>query len=377
MIVGATSTFGAERVWFSVDYMMAWLQKPRIAGPLISEGSASDIHPGALGQPGTVVAFGDANYKFGTYHGFNFSLGANLTDNWSIEADSFLLPSQHTVWTVASDASGNPLIARPVINVQAGAGVPGSFLTSLPGTTAGSTTVGAHSELWGLDLATRYRFELTPYLSGDFLLGYRRMELLENLTVSDVIVPIMPSFTFQGHTVTPAPGASIQDYDRFATNNTFNGVDLGGRLRWQSGFDWFATSLYFKEALGATTETVNISGATSLVSGGGVVTSPGGILALPSNGGNFTRTVFGSVTEGGVSFIITPWKYTRFEVGYSAMYWNSVVRPGNQINYNVSYTQVPTSQNYAGTASGNAPTFRFQSQGLTVQTLNFGLSFYY
>jgi hypothetical protein len=203
------------------------------------------------------------------------------------------------------------------------------------------------------------------------------MELLENLTVSDTLVPIAPSLTFLGNQVPPGSGTYVTDYDRFATNNTFNGVDFGGRLRWQSGFDWFAMTTYWKEAIGATTQTVNISGATSLVTPTGITTAPGGILAQPSNGGNFTRTVFGSITEGGVGFIFIPYKYVRFEVGYSAIYWNSVVRPGQQVNHVVSPSQVPSDTTFSGTTPGSQPSFTFHNQGITIQTLNIGLSFYY
>lgn len=374
-IVGPTATFGSEAVWFSLDYVAGWLQKPRLNAPLLTEGSASDAHPGALGQPGTVVAFGDDNYKFGTYHGFQTQLGVNLNDQISLEVSALLFPSQHVVWTTGSDINGSPLLSRPVFNTVDGQ--ERSYLTSYPGTLVGTTTIEAHSELWGIEAAARYKFAITPYLTGDFLLGYRQMELVENLTISDNLTPLQPSITFLGSQVNPSPGTYLADYDRFATNNTFNGVDFGGRLRWQSGFDWFSMMTYWKEAIGATTQTANLSGATSLVTPGGTVTAPGGILVQPSNGGNYTRSVFGSITEGGVGFAIVPYKYMRFEIGYSATYWNSVIRPGNQINHAVTPSQVPTDISYSGTAAGNQPTYGFRSQGLTIQTLNFGMTFYY
>jgi hypothetical protein len=87
--------------------------------------------------------------------------------------------------------------------------------------------------------------------------------------------------------------------------------------------------------------------------------------------------VFGSITEGGISFVFTPCKYVRFDVGYSALYWNSVVRPGNQINPNVSPTQVPTNNIYSGPMPGNQPTFTFRSQGMVIQALNVGFTLYY
>lgn len=374
-IVGPRATFGSETFWFSMDYAAGWIQKPRLSAPLITEGSPADAHPGAIGQPGTVVAFGDSNYKFGTYQGFQAQIGVNLNDQLYLELNTLVFPAQHVAWTTASGLTGSPLVARPVFNTIADR--EGSYLTSFPGVLAGSSSVEARSELWGIEAVARYKFAITPYLTGDVLLGYRQMELLENLTVSDNLVPLQPSITFLGNQVTPAPGTSLNDYDRFATNNTFNGVDFGGRLRWQSGYDWFAATTYWKEAIGATTQTVNISGATTLTTAGGSVSAPGGILAQQSNGGNFTRTVFGSITEGGVGFIIIPYKYVRLEFGYSATYWNSVVRPGNQVNHAVTPSQVATDITFTGTAPGNQPGFVYRSQGITIQSLNVGLSFYY
>jgi hypothetical protein len=104
---------------------------------------------------------------------------------------------------------------------------------------------------------------------------------------------------------------------------------------------------------------------------------PGGILAQQSNIGSYSRSVFGSITEGGVSFTFTPCKYIRFEVGYSAMYWNSVLRPGNQVNPNVTPGQVPTNNVFTGSAPGQQPIFGFRQQGMTVQSLNVGLTLYY
>ena len=375
--VGPVSTFGTESFWVSLGYAAGWLTKPRLNYPLITESTQPGVtQAGAVGSPGTVVAFGDANYKYGTYHGIDLQLGVNITDQLSVEVSSQIFPTQHTSWTTASDGSGNPLIARPVFDEASQ--TPSRFLTSFPGSFAGASAVTSNSELWGLELAGRYKIEITPYLTGDFLLGYRRMELVEGLEIFDSITPLVPALSFLGTAVTPGTGVSLRDYDRFTTNNTFNGVDFGGRIRWQSGFDWLATTAYWKEALGATTETVNISGATSLITPAGTTTVPGGVLAQQSNGGNYTRSVFGSVTEGGVGVIITPCRYVRFEVGYSAMYWNSVVRPGNQINSSVLSSQVPTTvPPYTGNVPGAQPSFMFRQQSVTLQNLNVGLTFYY
>lgn len=375
--VGPTNTFGSESFWASMNYVAGWVNKPGLNSPLLTQGSVTDTHPGALGQPNTTVLFGNDQYKFGPYNGIEASVGVNLTDEWSLEASGLWLPTQNLNWRITSDANGNPLLARPVTNVQAG-GIPGAFLTSVPGSVAGTTQIQASSVIWGVDGLAAYRFAVTPYLTGQFLIGYRNMELQEGLTIADSITPLTPSFTFLGNTVAPAMGTQIIDNDHFSTNNVFNGGEFGVRFNWQSGYDWFATTAYIKEALGVTSQTVSVGGSTTLLTAGAVpVTASGGVLAQSSNIGDYNHNMFSSITDGGFGIVITPWKYVRFEVGYSALFWSGVVRPGNQINPNVSYTQVPTSQTYTGPAAGNQPGFVWHQSNITMQTLTVGMTFYY
>jgi hypothetical protein len=371
--VGPSNSYGSETVWFSLDYLASWLQKPHLTAPLLTVGSPNDNFPGALQQPGTSILFGDGNYNFRTFSGMQASVGVNLNDHWYLELDGFVLPTQSIGATYGSDGNGNPLIARPVV----ANGQNLVYFSSFPGVISGSTAIAADTQLWGIEAVARYKFEITPYLTGDFLLGFRQMQLQESLQINDTLTPIVPSVNFLGNQIAPGQGTFFTDFDRFSTVNTFYGVDFGGRLRWQSGYDWFGLTGYWKEALGTTYQNVNISGATSLVTPAGTTTVPGGILAQQSNIGSYNRTTFGSITEGGVGFIFTPCKYVRFELGYSAMYWNSVARPGNQINANVTPTQVPTNNVYTGPAPGNLPAFVFRTQGMTVQSFNLGLTLYY
>ena len=133
---------------------------------------------------------------------------------------------------------------------------------------------------------------LTPYLNMDLLLGYRYMRLDEDLNITDNLVPIAGSITFLGNSIT-APN-TVSDADHFSTTNRFNGVNMGTRFRWQSGFDWLAFTGYGKFAVGAMQQTVDIQGTSAT---GGLVTN-GGILALSSNIGTHERTVFGAIPEG-------------------------------------------------------------------------------
>jgi hypothetical protein len=51
MQVGPANTLGSETYWVNLGYVAGWMTKPRLGAPLITEGSTTDAHPGALNQP--------------------------------------------------------------------------------------------------------------------------------------------------------------------------------------------------------------------------------------------------------------------------------------------------------------------------------------
>ena len=48
-----------EGVWFHVDYLLWWVRPGPVSRPLVTSGSPLDAVPGALGQSGTAVLFGN------------------------------------------------------------------------------------------------------------------------------------------------------------------------------------------------------------------------------------------------------------------------------------------------------------------------------
>jgi len=367
------SSFGTERVWVSAHYLLGYLTRPQLGTPLVTTGSFTDIHPGALGQPSTAVIFGNDQYQFGTLNGIRVDAGVNLNDRLYLEGSVLYFGPQHTNALFASDAAGNPFIGRPVFNTLLGE--ERSYLTSAPGLVSGSTNIESRLQLFSIEAQARYQVNLTPYLNADVLLGYRRMQLEEELGITDNLTPIAGSITFLGNSIT-APN-TISDFDQFKTTNQFNGVNTGFRLRWQSGFNWLAFAGYGKVAFGATQQTVDIAGVSTAHLASGDQSANGGILALSSNIGSHERTIFGVIPEGGASFIILLTHGVRFHAGYSATYWNNVVRAGDQIDRRVNPALVPTDVNFNSGNPGGFPAFTFRSRALWLQTLNFGLEFYY
>ncbi|MCS7271548.1 MAG: BBP7 family outer membrane beta-barrel protein [Gemmataceae bacterium] len=372
-VMDPPSSFGTETVWISASYLMGWLTRPKLATPLVTQGDTADARPGALGQPGTRILYGDEQFRFGNLHGLTAEIGVNLNDSIYLEGRGFVFWPQHTRYTVASDANGAPFIARPVFDTLTSS--EGSYRTSTPNQIVGYTTIDARQQIFGYETHLRYNLKLTPYLDVDWLLGYRRLQLEEDLRIFDFLQPTAGSITFLGTTIA-APN-TVSDFDRFKTINQFNGVNLGGRFRWQSGYDWLAFQGYYKVALGVTNQTLKIDGLSVADTTVGRFAEVGGILAQPTNIGVHKRSEFGVIPELGVGLVFLPTRYVRLHAGYSALYWNNVIRPTSSIDRRVNPAFVPTDTNYGIANPGNFPSVVFKSESLWLQTINFGLELYY
>jgi hypothetical protein len=363
-----------ECVWLSANYRLSWFRPGPLNAPLVSTGSAASPRPGALSQPDAVPIFGPGNLDFNSMSGIEFAGGFFLDHDhhWSLDAGGFYYFTGHIKSLFASDAAGNPVIARPAINGANGQEI--AFVDSLPRMVAGSSFVDASSEVWSFEVNGRYNVCCTPWLHTDFLLGYRQLTLREKLTVQDQLTPLVPNFlTFRGAFVNPPN--TLADVDQFATSDTFYGLNLGTRFLWQ--YHWLSLDLYGKLAVGVIDEKAHIQGQTSLITRTQVITTPGGVLALPSNIGNHSRSVFGILPETGFNIGIDVLKHVRILTGYSFLLLNSAVRPGNEIDRIVNPGLVPTDQRFGTFIGGPHPQFAFRDQAFWAHTFNFGLEFYY
>ncbi|MEI8380327.1 MAG: BBP7 family outer membrane beta-barrel protein [Planctomycetota bacterium] len=121
---------------------------------------------------------------------------------------------------------------------------------------------------------------------------------------------------------------------------------------------------------------VRINGSTVFTSSTGTsVTQNGGLLALPTNIGSYSRDQFSVVPEVGLNVGRQLTDNVRVYVGYTLIYWSSVVRPGDQIDPVINPTQLPTPTG-PGTLVGPArPAFAFHDTDFWAQGINFGLEF--
>ena len=364
---------GQERVWFNVDYLLWWVRPGSVSRPLVTSGSPLDDVPGALGQKGTAVLFGNQTLNFGTFSGLRLNTGFDLGEGWSVDAGYFGLERRAIGRTFNSDGNGNPLIARPYFDNQAG--TPAAYVASLPDAQSGGVTVRAQTRLQGYELNVNANMYSDSAIRFDLLAGFRTLELSEDLLITDTVTGLVPGqvIFLNG----PAdPPSSLTAIDHFRNYNHFYGGQLGGKVHWQtSSLDVGITG---KVAIGTTQQLAILDGSTSLnTPGAGSTANPGGVLVQPTNIGRFFQSRFGVVPEFALDlgYWLTP--QIRLALGYQFLYWNGVSRPGNEIDTTVNPSQVPRDPRFSNGLGDARPTYQFHQSDFWAQGFNFGVLFQY
>jgi hypothetical protein len=360
-------------VWFNADYLVWWMRHAPINAPLVTTGSPADPVPGALGQKNTAVVFGNESVDLGTFSGFRLALGFAFGGGWSVEGGYFGLESRIAGTSFQSDAAGNPVIARPYFDNQAG--VPAAYLDAFPGLLTGGATVAIVTRMFGYEANVARIAYQDDSMRFDLLAGFRALELHEELRIIDNVTALVPGqLTFLG---APAdPPNSLNIFERFHNYNRFYGGQIGGRFHWLSnGLDLGITG---KLALGATAELARVDSATNLFTAGvASATNPGGILVQPSNAGFPQQCRFACVPEIAIDlgYWVTP--HIRLEAGYQFLYWSQVARPGDEIDTTVNPAQVPRDPRFGNGLGDARPAFQFHQSDFWAQGFHFGVLFQY
>ena len=96
-----------------------------------------------------------------------------------------------------------------------------------------------------------------------------------------------------------------------------------------------------------------------------------GLYAQPSNIGQHHHTVFAVMPEGSANFGWEPFSWLKLQVGYTFMYLNRVIRPGESIDRSVNIQPIGATQQI-GSAQ---PVANFNQVGFWVQFVNLGVGF--
>ena len=94
-----------------------------------------------------------------------------------------------------------------------------------------------------------------------------------------------------------------------------------------------------------------------------------GLLAQTSNIGTYTQNEFAVVPEFDLMIGYQMTEQVKLSIGYTAIYWSNVVRPGDQIDLDVHPDLMPPA---TGFTSGTHPTFAFDTTDYWVQGISFG-----
>lgn len=294
--------YQALGAWFNADYMLWWIKNNQVP-PLVTAGVAGV--PDVLGPAAPTTLFNGGDVSEGPLSGGRFTFGLWLTDSHviGIEGTYFFLGRN-----IDSFASGQET-ATP-------AGTPPGVFEATMSTTVQDGEVNVVAD-----------WSACRPLHIQFLAGFRYTELNESLDVQQNFIS--------------ADGSEIDNWDdNFHTRNNFYGAQIG--VRGEYAIDRFFINGSAKLAMGVTDQRIDINGGltqTFITNGVDSFGNPiqnlnsyfsggGGLL---ESAASYHRDRFTVIPEVGlnVGYDFTPW--ARGYIGYSFLYWSSVVRPGDQV----------------------------------------------
>jgi hypothetical protein len=318
------------KFYVSAEYLLWWLKQDKV--PVLASTSSNPFDNGELGKPTTQVLFGGGGLDGGGRSGVRVTGGWWLDETCrddAIEVSGFYLGQKNTSFDASS--SQFPVLARPFFDVLNNA--ESAQLTAFPGVLTGNIDIKDKSNFFGAEVNGRCKICSGCNYRFDVFGGFRYLELDESLAVTE-------SGLFLAGEGPPLAGDTFVGRDFFSTQNQF----YGGQVGLIGEYDWRRFSLEgrMQVALGDTHQSV-------LIDGDQIITSPGGatqrflgdLLALNSNIGRHSRDRFGVVPEINLNVGYQLTDHIRIYLGYDALYWNSVVRPGAQIDRRIDITQIP------------------------------------
>jgi hypothetical protein len=357
------------RAWVEADLLLWWMRGTSLPPLVTTSPPGTPIaQAGVLGTPGATVLFGGSAVNGSLREGGRIAVGYWFNDahDCGVEAEFFMLTTRATDFAAASN--GNPILSRPFID--ANSGQPSSERIAFPGDTTGSVTASAATTgLLGAGILGRENLCLCCCVSGlklDALFGYRYLRLADHVVVNEDLVNVNPN----NPNFIPV-GAAIFVTDRFASRNILNALDFGLDCSWQDGPVSLAMRARF--AVGFNDQAVDVFGATTVtVPGVPPAVNSGGLLALAGNLGHHSRREVSVVPEVDVKldYQLTP-RLTA-SLGYTFLYWDRVVRAGDQIDSTVNPTLIPPPTNVVGPVR---PTFSFPNTTFYAQGIDLGLTF--
>lgn len=277
--------------WISGEFFYGWTSRGPITPPVAALAAVEAGKRAGVGQA-------EDEPEFIKLPGGRASAGywLNPDQSLAVEARGILLSQGSVRQAISSETDDNPAMVSDSLNVTSTARFWG---------TEANVLVRCCSE-WGYQL--------------DLIGGFRYQDLVQRLQVDQL------PLDFGG---LPAP--LLASTDNFRTRNQFYGGQAGGRILYQLFGEVWSIDLRGVLALGATSQTIDISGTTIQTRPGmAPSTLPFGVLTSTSRRGRATTDQFSVSPQVEIRVCYQPLDCLRVFAGYSFLGWTSVSRPGDQ-----------------------------------------------
>ncbi len=362
---------GLAPVFFGAETLL-WIRHGQNVPALVSTSPAGAL-PDAAGvlDQGGIVVFGNDRIEDGFQPGVRLTGGVWLDalHEVSLGGRIFVLGTDETEFS-ATSPTGQPIIARPFLNVGPGGGEDAFVVAfdegdpmTLP--RSGQLDAVVTSDLWGGDITTSVMLSRGTGYRIDLLAGYQYYRIDESIQIN--------STTIQGSSFPDniPDQTTLTVNDLFDTQNEFHGGALGLLTELQQGC--FSLKLLGRLALGNMQETVRVAGTTVITPPPPAMGAPfppvvfdRGILAQPSNIGTDERDRTVVSPEVGITLGYNFTQNVTFTLGYSFIYWTHVAQAGDQIDRAVDLTQAL-----------DAPSLHIKDTDFWVMGVNGGLEWRY
>jgi hypothetical protein len=334
-----------ERFWVELEFLL-WWRESRFYPPLVTGND-----PGIL--PDAAVLFGGGTVSEQARPGGRLQFGMWLDDCQCLGIGGRFVSIGEAKNRFELNSGDEPFFARPFFDDASGqqeALVIDNMGTQ--GTTSGQIRVLTESEFLAADAFLRCLMMRTGNSRLDFLFGYQMGRLNESLLIE--------SNSTSTSSTTAISSLSVRD--SFQTSNEFHGGHFGIHGRYQRGC--WGLELMSKFGFGNMNQQANLSGATSPNR-----PNSGLLVQQGSNAGLHTRDTFSYMHDTGIKLFYHPAERIKLSVGYSLMFFSSVLRPGDQIDTTVD------SRFFGPQPPADAvhPEFNFNSTHFYAHGLNLGL----
>jgi len=342
-----------DNTWAGLEYLV-WYREGRFFPALVT------TTPNAGVLPQATVLFGGGDLQEPARPGGRLNVGHWFDDGHCLGLGGSLVLLGDSTVGMSLNSSELRFFARPFYDASNNDTSTAQAISSNLSnpTTLGRLDLQTGSEFLAADVYVRCLLWRTRGVRLDLLGGYQFARIAENLVIN----------TFTQTQPDNLPSLAVQDV--FATQNEYNAGHvglLGDYRRGQWGLELLA-----RFGFGNMRQTVSINGSTTTVdANGGTSTRASGLLAQLTNSGVYTQDTFSFMNDAGVKLAYYPTERLKLTVGYSLMYWSSVVRPGQEIDLSVD------SRLFTGNVTGGAtpthPAFAFDPTHFVVHGLTAGL----